>query len=60
MPDVRAFHSRNEADKPVEDRRYHDRSECAAGRAITEAERLDGTGAYTCCEVCAKAAIATV
>jgi hypothetical protein len=57
MLEVRAFHSRNEVDKPADDRRYHDRSDCAGGKDIPEAERLDGTGAYLCCEDCAKAAI---
>jgi hypothetical protein len=53
MPEVRAFHSRNEVDRPIDERCYHDRSECAVGRDIPEAERLDGTGAYARCKDCA-------
>lgn len=52
MTIVAAFHSVNEATKPVAKQVYHNNNRCAPGRDIPANERRAGTGGYRLCTVC--------
>ena len=54
MTPVQAFHSTNERQKPLAERRYHNNDSCRVGQAIAQAERRSGTGEYPQCEECAR------
>ncbi len=53
MAKTSPFHSINEAEKPREDRVYHDNDSCPSGRDIPRWERVAGTASYRLCKLCA-------
>ena len=48
MPSVPAFHSINQAKKPLNDRVYHNNSKCAPGRDIPGHDRKPGPSGHLC------------
>ncbi len=52
MPQVPAFYSVNENQKPAHLRVHHNNSACPPGRDIPAWERRQGTGGYRLCEDC--------
>jgi hypothetical protein len=52
MAFVDPFYSVNEVAKPDDKRRWHDQSDCGAGKAIPKGDRRPGIGGYTRCEEC--------
>jgi hypothetical protein len=52
MAFVDPFFSANEADKPADQRRWHDHSDCPAANEISKGDRRPGTGGYSRCEEC--------
>lgn len=48
MPSVAAFHSINNAKKPLAERVYHNNSKCAPGRDIPGDERRTGPSGHLC------------
>jgi len=54
MAKVSPFYSVNEADKPADERVYHDQSGCGPGSEIKPGDRRSGTGGYRRCQDCKK------
>jgi hypothetical protein len=54
MPQVAAFYSVNEVNKPANLRVHHNNGACPPGRDIPQHERRAGTGSYRLCEDCAR------
>lgn len=52
MPNVTAFHSIKEAEKPLQHRVYHNNSACQSGQDIPKNERKQGNGGYRLCNDC--------
>jgi hypothetical protein len=52
MPQVYAFYSINEIEKPATKRVHHNNSACPPGRDIPQNERRQGTGNYRLCQDC--------
>ena len=52
MPATPAFHSVNEAKKPVGNRVHHNNNTCPPGRDIPQKGRKGGTGGYRLCDDC--------
>jgi hypothetical protein len=54
MPQVPAFYSVNEIQKPSTLRVHHNNNSCPPGRDIPSWERKQGTGNYRLCDDCSK------
>jgi hypothetical protein len=54
MPIVPAFHSAQQAKRPVEHRIYHDNDRCFSGRDIPQHFRREGADDYRLCVECAR------
>jgi len=52
MARIAAFHSVNEALKPIGKRMHHNNDSRASGRDIPAKERVYGTGRYRLCKHC--------
>jgi len=54
MPNVPAFHSVQQAKRPVENRIYHDNDRCFSAREIPGHDRREGAADYRLCGECAR------
>jgi hypothetical protein len=54
MPNVPAFHSVQQAKRPVENRIYHDNDRCFSARDIPGHDRREGAADYRLCVECAR------
>ncbi|HEX6799757.1 MAG TPA: hypothetical protein VF116_18755 [Ktedonobacterales bacterium] len=52
MPQVSAFYSVNEVNKPASQRVHHNNNACRPGQDIPQSERRQGTGGYRLCDDC--------
>lgn len=54
MPQVMAFYSVNEINKPPTSRVHHNNGACPPGRDIPSWERMQGSGNHRLCDVCSQ------